>query len=106
MIALQILGFEAPYFLYVPLISVLPIPAILDWMTQTCGLRESKNATRTGTGYLLGVAEGLILLLLVGGKLQLFLTVLAVVGIYFSVIYTVALKTGCLDSYLKENFRD
>jgi uncharacterized membrane protein len=74
-------------------------------MTQTCGLRESMNAIRISTGYLLGAAEGLTLLSLASGKLQLFLMVLAVVGIYFSVIYAVALKTRCLDSYLEENFR-
>ena len=105
MIALRFLGFEAPYFLYVPLISVLPVPVTLDWMTQTCGLRESMNAIRISTGYLLGAAEGLTLLSLASGKLQLFLMVLAVAGIYFSAIYAVALKTRCLDSYLEENFR-
>jgi hypothetical protein len=73
-------------------------------MTQSCGLRESKNAIRIATGYFLGVAEGLILLSLASGMLQLFLMVLAVVGIYFLMIYAVALKTGCLDSYLRENF--
>lgn len=104
MIALRFLGFAVPYFLYVPLISALPVPATLDWMTQSCGLRESKNAIRITTGYLLGVAEGLALLLLASGMLQLFLVVLAVVGIYFLMIYAVALRTRCLDSYLEDSF--
>ena len=103
-IVLRFLGFVVPYFLYVPLVSALPAPATLDWMTQSCGLRESKNVIRVATGYLLGVAEGLILLSLASGMLQLSLMVLAVVGIYFLMIYAVALKTGCLDSYLRENF--
>jgi uncharacterized membrane protein len=103
-IALRFLGFAVPHFLYVPLISALPAPATLDWMTQSCGLRESKNAIRITTGYLLGAAEGLALLLLASGMLQLFLMVLAVVGVYFLMIYVVALKTRFLDSYLRENF--
>jgi uncharacterized membrane protein len=103
-IALRFLGFAVPYFLYVPLISALPVPATLDWLTQSCGLRESKNAIRIATGYLLGATEGLALLLLVSGMLQLFLMVVAVIGIYFLMIYVVARKTRCLDSYLEANF--
>lgn len=105
-IALRFLGFVVPYFLYVPLISVLPAPATADWMTQSCGLRESKNAIRVTTGYLLGAAEGLVLLLLASGLLQLFLIVLAVVGIYFLMIYAVARRTRFLSSYLRENFEE
>jgi hypothetical protein len=75
-------------------------------MTQSCGLRESKNAIRITTGYLLGAAEGLALLLLASGMLQLFLMVVAVVGVYFLMIYAVALKTRFMDSYLMENFKE
>lgn len=106
MIALRFLGFVVPYVLYVPLISALPVPATLDWMTQSCGLRESKNSIRVTTGYLLGAAEGLALLSLASGMLQLSLMVLAVVGVYFLMIYAVALRTKFLDSYLRENFEE
>jgi len=36
------------------LLLLLPAPAMIDWVTQTVGLRESNNPLRVATGFLLG----------------------------------------------------
>ncbi len=40
-------------------LAVLPAPALVDWITQTWGLRESGTASRLGTGALLGMGMGM-----------------------------------------------
>lgn len=94
------LGF--PLWLNLPLISVLPLPAMVDWFTQSCKLRESKNSLRLGTGLLLGIIEGLLLLLLINGVICMFVVGMTIIGVYVFSIYMIALKTKCLDSYLED----
>jgi uncharacterized membrane protein len=96
------LGYGFPTWLYLPLFSILPIPSTVDWFTQSCKLRESKNPIRICTGYLLGISEGLFLLMLVNGMFYSLLIALAISGAYFFSIYVIAWKTKCLDSYLNE----
>jgi uncharacterized membrane protein len=96
------LGYGFPAWLYLPLFSVLPIPCIVDWFTQSCKLRESRNPIRVCTGYLLGISEGLLLLTLVNGMFYSLFIALAISGAYFLSIYVIAWKTKCLDSYLDE----
>lgn len=91
--------FNLSEWLYLPLFSILPAPSIVDWLTQSCKLRESRNPIRTSTGYLLGISGGLFLLMLIKSMLYLFLQALAVLGGYFFSIYIVAWKTKFLDSY-------
>ena len=93
------LGFDLPTWLYLPLFSILPAPSIVDWITQSCKLRESRNTIRICTGYLLGISEGLFLLMLVKGMFYLFLYALAILGAYIFSIYVIAWKTRFLDSY-------
>jgi uncharacterized membrane protein len=40
---------------------LLSVPAVIDWSTQTLGLRESRNSIRSITGFLLGYAVGFVL---------------------------------------------
>ena len=93
------LGFDFPTWLYVPLFSILLVPSTVDWITQSCKLRESRNTIRVCTGYLLGISEGLFLLMLVKGMFYLFLHALAILGAYIFSIYVIARKTKFLDSY-------
>jgi len=93
------LGFDLPTWLYLLLFSILPAPSIVDWITQSCKLRESRNAIRICTGYLLGISEGLFLLMLVKGMFYPFLHALAILGAYIFSIYVIAWKTKFLDSY-------
>jgi len=93
------LGFDFPTWLYLPLFSILPIPVTVDWITQSCKLRESRNTIRICTGYLLGISEGLFLLMLVKGMFYMVLHALAILGAYIFSIYVIAWKTKFLDSY-------
>ena len=68
------LGYGFPAWAYFPLFTFLPLPSVVDWFTQSCKLRESKNTIRVCTGFLLGIAEGLVLLTIVKGMLHLFLS--------------------------------
>ena len=92
------LGFNFPTWLYLPLFSILPIPSAVDWITQSCNIRESRNSIRICTGSLFGVSQGLLLLMLVKNEYYLFLQALAVVGIYLLVVYVIAWKTKFLGS--------
>jgi len=93
------LGFDFPVELYIPLIAILPTPTTLDWITQSCKVRESRNIIRISTGFLLGLSQGLFLLIIIKGMFTLFLQVIIIIGIYFLSIYIIAWKTKCLDSY-------
>jgi len=93
------LGFNLSASLYLPLFSILPAPSIVDWITQSCKLRESRNTIRISTGFLLGISEGLFLLMLVKGMFYLFLHALAILGAYIFSVYVIAWKTRFLDSY-------
>lgn len=99
------IGLRFPLWLYLPLISVLPIPVIVDWFTQGSKLRESRNSIRAGTGLLLGIAEADLLLLAINGMVSMFLVAMSIIGLYAISIYIVALKTKCLDSYLDDIMR-
>jgi uncharacterized membrane protein len=99
------IGLRFPLWLYLPLISVLPIPVIVDWFTQSCKLRESRNSIRVGTGLLFGIAAACFLLLAIDGMVSMFLVAMSIIGLYAISIYIVALKTKCLDSYLDDIMR-
>ena len=98
-IFLAFFSVDLPAWLYVLLLAVLPAPATVDWITQSCKLRESRNAIRIGSGFLLGVSWGLFFLSLTKGMLHLFLIGLAIICAYIFLIYIVALKTKFLDNY-------
>jgi len=93
------LGFDFPTWLYLPLLSLLPVPSSVDWITQSCKLRESRNPIRISTGYILGISGGIFFLMLVKGMFYLFLYALAILGAYIFSIYVIAWKTKFLDSY-------
>jgi uncharacterized membrane protein len=95
-------GFSLPIALYLPLISLLPLMAVVDWFTQSAKLRESKTWIRLTSGFFLGISEALSLLLLIGGFYSNFLIVFGIVAIYAISIYLVAVKTKCLDLYIDE----
>jgi uncharacterized membrane protein len=95
-------GLTFPTVLYLPLISFLPLMAVVDWFTQSAKFRESKTMIRLTSGFLLGNAQALFLLLLINGFYLQFLVAFGIAAIYVLSIYLVAVKTKCLDSYLNE----
>jgi uncharacterized membrane protein len=98
----NLLGLRFPLEFYLPFISFLPLAAAVDWFTQSAKLRESKNFIRISSGFLLGNAEALFLILIMNGLALTFLFALAILSIYALSIYLIAVKTKCLDSYLNE----
>ncbi len=96
------LGRMFPLALYLPLIAFLPLAAVVDWFTQSAKRRESKTWIRLTSGFLLGLSEALVLLLLIGGFYLQFLFALGIASLYALSVYLIALKTKCLDAYLRE----
>ena len=98
----NVLGRTFPTAWCLPLIAALPFVAVVDWFSQSAKLRESKTWMRVSSGFLLGVSEALALLLLFGRFYLLFLATLGFALIYVFSVYLIALKTKCLDRYLRE----
>ena len=44
--------------IWMTVLSLLPMPAFLDWLTQTWGIRESTTLLRMLTGSMLGIGVG------------------------------------------------
>jgi uncharacterized membrane protein len=97
-----LMGYALAPWLCLPLVTLLPLPGIADWISQSCRLRESKNSIRIASGALLGIAEGSLLLLLLNGSYVPFLIGAGVIGCYAFGIYLLAAKTSRLKSYLEE----
>jgi uncharacterized membrane protein len=97
-----IFGLTPPLELFVPLIALLPLVAVVDWFTHSAKMRQSKTWIRSSSGFFLGISEALGLLLLFKGFYFYFLIILGVALIYALTVYLIALKTKCLDTYLKE----
>ena len=91
-----------PVEFFLPLISLLPLMATIDWFTQSAKLRESTNWLRVCSGFLVGNAQALILLLLLEGFFVKFFVALGIASIYVISIYLIAYKTKCLESYLND----
>ena len=91
--------FIFPTWLILPLIALLPLPSAVDWVSQSCKKRESRNTIRIVTGFLLGIGEGLVILLLLKGLFILFLQALVIVGAYILSILLIALKTKFYETY-------
>ncbi len=91
-----------PAEFYLPLIGLLPLVAVGDWFTQSARLRQSKTWLRVCSGFLLGISEGLGLLLLFNGFYLSFLAAVGMAAIYALTVYLIASKTKCLQSYLEE----
>jgi uncharacterized membrane protein len=95
-------GLTLPPQYFLPLIGVLPLFATVDWFTQSVHLRKSGTGLRLGSGFLLGLAEGLGFLLLFTGVYLGFLAAVGLAAIYALTVYLIARKTRCLQSYLEE----
>jgi len=56
-----------PLWLYPISFVLFPLPSTIDWALQKVGWRESRNAVRVPTGFLLGVSQGLLIVSLLKG---------------------------------------
>ena len=94
-----------PYLIFI----FLPLPATLDWLTQTIKIRESKNTLRIITGFIYGLWLGLCIHTVILWDISyLLIIVLQCLG-YISVVgFILTRKKGCINEYLKpyEEFVD
>ena len=49
---------EIAFPIWMVVLALLPMPALLDWITQTWGIRESTTPLRMLTGSILGIGVG------------------------------------------------
>ena len=99
---IAILGCLSPSWFFLPLIAALPVAAIVDWFTQSAQKRKSYTWVRLVTGFFLGNAEALALVLLFSGFYLEFVVALGMALTYALSVYLIAHKTKCLDAYVNE----
>jgi uncharacterized membrane protein len=86
------------------LVAFAPIPAAVDWLTQTLGRRESTNPLRTVSGALLGFASADALALLLTERWLLVLGAVFVLAIYLASILAILWATGGWRKVLESHF--
>ena len=91
---LFLLGLNIPREAYLLIMALFPLPSTIDWVTQSIGIRESKNWIRVITGHLLGITWGLLFLSLIGGMLHLFFYGVLILATYLASILLFIWKTG------------
>lgn len=84
--------------------ALAPLPAALDWVTQSIGTRESTNPLRIVSGALLGAAFADLLALAFTGQWLLFLGALGVIAAYIGGIGFILYRTGSWRRVLEEHF--
>ncbi len=103
---LLLTGFNVsmPYWLVIT--GLCPIPAIVDWTTQTVGHRESTNWLRILTGSMYGVSVALGLTSAIRMEFHNLGFLSLVLLVYMIVITIIMKRAGVIDTYLKiyENF--
>jgi uncharacterized membrane protein len=85
-------------------IALAPLPAALDWVSQSMGGRESTNLVRAVTGAMLGFALSDVLALLAFGKWNLFGAAVIVFALYVGALLLTLLATGAWRRVLGEHF--
>ncbi len=85
-------------------LALCPSAALVDWLTQTVGSRESNNSLRVASGFLLGVAVGGWLEFGVTGRWLLFGSGVAVLGLYLAIASLVLYRTGAWRRVVAEHF--
>jgi len=86
------------------LIALAPVPATVDWLTQSVGKRESTNLLRFVTGALLGFAFADVLALLWFRSWLFFLGAALVFLTYSGAIVLILLRAGALRRVVAEHF--
>jgi uncharacterized membrane protein len=81
-----------------------PLPAAIDWVTQSSGTRESTNAFRLASGALLALALTDALALLFTERWTFLLAAVLVAGLYLGVILLILKLTGAWRRVLEEHF--
>ncbi|MCA9940041.1 MAG: DUF2085 domain-containing protein [Anaerolineales bacterium] len=100
-ILLILLGFEISELAGAILFfGFLPLPATLDWTTQTVMGRESKNTLRIMTGFLFGVSIGAFLGAIFRFNLRALLFALPMYSIYIGSVLWLFYGSNIMEDYL------
>jgi len=89
-------GLRVPMWLHLWGMALFPLPATVDWLTQSMRMRESKNGIRLFTGFLFGNAWGLLFLSLICGMFLHFFYGIIILAAYLSLIGILGWKTNLL----------
>ncbi len=107
-LAFWIAGSSLSFSIFVPAIQLLfvlaPLPAAVDWLTQSLYRRESSNVIRLASGLLLGMAWIDLLFLLLREEWPWFLAGVLVLALYVGILALVLKLTGGWRGVLAEHF--
>ena len=93
---------EVPLAAWSVALFLLPSPALLDWITQTWGKRESNTAIRIATGTLLGVGIGMEMAAAIGLDYVRILIGFGVLCVYVAAIYLLLSLRPAHPGYLSD----
>lgn len=83
-------------------IILLPLPATLDWLTQTLKWRKSTTLIRLITGFLFGIWIGVLVHAIKAWNINLLIVMVVQSFGYMSFVMAILYKNhGCIDDYLK-----
>lgn len=94
---IPIIGFREALLYF----GLLPLPATLDWFSQTVGWRESTNPIRFITGWCYGMSLGICLGALWLFKLYVLGIALLIYGSYVIVVFYFLRYFDVIETYLK-----
>ena len=86
------------------LIIFFTVPAIIDWLFQVFGVRESTSIRRLTTGALVGQAYLVLLVAVADGWLLLLSYYVMVFAAYSIFLYSLFRKTRVMDNYLASSW--
>ena len=94
--------FEIVLPVWMVILSLLPMPALLDWVTQTWGIRESTTLLRMLTGSMLGIGVGFQLVAGVRLDWLAFVCGIGVALVYAIAIYLLLKLRQPQDGYMTD----
>lgn len=107
-VVVYLLRADLPVLLFVPttqlVFAVAPLPAAIDWLTQSGGTRESSNPVRLITGACLGLAFADAFALLLTEDWLLLAGSVIVFALYIATILSVLKVSGAWRRVVDEHF--
>ena len=86
------------------LIVFFTLPAIVDWLFQVFGVRESTSIRRLATGAFVGQAYLVLLIAIAEGWLSLLSYYVIVFAAYSIFLYSLFRKTHVMDNYMASSW--
>ena len=105
LVGLLYVNYIANIFLKYPVfISVFTLPAIVDWLFQVFGLRNSTNPRRVITGTLVGQTYLVGLVAITKGWFPLLIDYAMIYAAYTVILYILFKTTGVMKDYLSKSW--